>query len=176
MSEEKISPEELLDKNEIEAFKHVENGLRELDLIWSQYLESVRKIQEELDTLKAEVIEKIHRETTLMNYFKGKLQELEIKKELGVLRKEIYESLREEYNRNVIRHQRRMEALKSHIERLEDMYSIHKRRTGYPPGATRREMEKKLEDLKKLFKEGRIKREIYDKLREEITAALEELE
>jgi|GEM_PF-1183236 len=176
MSEETKAPEEVLERHEIEAFEHVENGLKELDLIWSQYLESVKKVQEELETLRAEVTEIIRREQTLANYFRNKLQELEIKKELGILRKDMYESLKEEYSRNVEKHQRRLETLEFRMRRLEEMYSVHRKRTGYPPGATRREMERRLEELEKLFKEGRIRREIYNKLKEEITATFRELE
>ena len=164
--------EEVLDRL-AEIMKEIDK----VDSYWSAYESSATRVLKEWSELREEALRILASVDSTIRVHKEELQELEVKKELGLIDEEFYEKATASINERL----RRYEALKNRIvemlDAIESRSTPHYQRlkiTTAKPDIGRLKLS--LMKLEELYNSGKIDRAVYEKIKGEVEAEIKRLE
>ena len=146
-----------------------ESKVKEMEYWWDKYSEFVRGVLDDWEKNKDEIKHRIIELTSAIENFKSLAKELDIKHELGLISDSEYNSIKTKYNNELVKYNEELEQLKTSYDKIESSIKRHYKRIMHPIVKSNEEdIKKKLELLDKLFKEGKVKEEVYKRLRKEL--------
>ncbi len=161
--------EDALVKSGEEIIARFEEAARVLNEKWSDYENSVKDAWKSWETERV----KLRRLIAVLEKAKGKyeadLKEVELRKSMGLLSEDAYEKLKGSLSARLERLSAKLGELNSRIQQVENILSQHYKRlltTTITPEAGRLRLS--LARLEELYREGRISREVYERLRAEL--------
>ena len=164
--------EEVLDR-----LSEIAKEIDKVDSYWSAYESSASRILKEWDELRREALRILASVDSTIKVHREELQELEVKKELGLIDEELYEKATSSINERL----RRCEELKNRIvemlDSIESRSAPHYQRLKI---ATARpdigRLKLSLMKLEELYNTGKIDRAVYEKIKSEVEAEIKRLE
>ncbi|RLF24085.1 MAG: hypothetical protein DRN15_04100 [Thermoprotei archaeon] len=171
VKEEVEEKEEVVVKEEkpYTRVEEIENWISSLDNMWRRYEKEAIKVIEEWHKYRQELLRKLSSMNRVIKDYETELNEVEARRELGMIDGDIYERLIDDLNRTLEELRKDRDELDNIIRRIDTMLEPHYRRVR--PSFARPSPSKiklGLLKLEELYKAGKIEKEVYEKLKKEL--------
>jgi len=173
----KLQPRKRPEDTLMEDLNRLEEHVIELNTLWERYEREALKAIETWEDLKAEAERLLAGLASSLSVCKAELDNIETKFRLGLLDEDSYIELRDSLEEKMADYEEIVAKLESAVSRVERLIAPHFKRI--MASRAKPEVEKlkvSLMKLQKLYEEGRISKETYDRLRRELQAKIAKLE
>ena len=160
-----------------ELKESIENSLRSFKLLdehWRRYESEAKRTLEEWAEVKEELIGYSRLLNNLVETIKNEIHEIEAKRELGFLDVEEANKLISSLREKMEKYSAELSEVNSLYKQLEAKAKDHRKRIIAAVPLVRNRLRLSLMKLENLFKEGKISKEMYEKLKKELEEALGE--
>ena len=165
--------EEVIEVDVKKIFEELKGKISQLDYAWERYVEIVKDFSKDWYVKKTLIQQKIMEKNALTNYYRDKILELEVKKSVGLIDEENYNTLKEDYKEKLDEALEELNYIKETLKELEDRATRHLKRVFIEAiYGDKEEIKRKIEELEKMYEEGRIRQDVYLKLKNELEQML----
>ncbi|RLE64122.1 MAG: hypothetical protein DRJ47_08480 [Thermoprotei archaeon] len=156
-----------------EIFDNLSKSINQLDYLWEKYLEAAQGVLKEWEVSRNEIEHTISVLKSLKDFYLEKKQETEVRKEIGLIDESEYNILLEKYDKEVNSADQLLKDIEDKFKILSLQLEKHFSRLILGSIDEQEEaLERQLETLEKLYSEGKISEEIYQKLKDKLEKLL----
>jgi len=154
-------------------FETLHKSLTQLDYLWEKYFDSARRALGEWYLMRSEIEQAIASLKSLENYYNEKLREFEVKKEIGLLSEEEYDSFVKTYGERLSEVKEQLSEIQNRLSVLSARIEEHLRRI--LSEAVGGDIQERIELLEKMRSEGKISEEAYKRLKDELERLISQI-
>lgn len=148
--------------------------IEKIDEFWQTYRKEVYEMLKEWIKLRIELLNLISKYVGILSRIEEEIIELTIKKEIGIISENEADYKIQELNDIKQKKEEELKKIKDIFEYIDYKASIHNIRAETPIGtiSSSNEIEKRLEKLDEMRKQGEIDENLYNKLKDELEKLL----
>ncbi|OYT25998.1 MAG: hypothetical protein B6V02_02575 [Thermoprotei archaeon ex4572_64] len=166
-------PEDAIIEHVSQMLSKFESGVKNLDSKWRDYEDSVNSVRYDWEKSKAVLSQYLTILERMISRFNIDLKEVELRRNSGILDESTYLKLKDDLNRKLEKLSVKYSELKSKFSEIDNVIYQHVKRviitTPTPEVSRLRISLARLEDM---YREGRVSKEVYIKLKSELERLL----
>ncbi|WP_069807408.1 hypothetical protein [Vulcanisaeta thermophila] len=168
-----VDTEDELIRNSENILGKFEGSAKALDNKWRDYENSVQSTKQSWEVDKMRLMRYISILTRISEKYSEDLKEIEIRRSMGLINEDTYNKLRESVQKKLDKINNKLKELNTRYQEIDNQINQHYRRllmTTVTPETSKLKLS--LAKLEEMYREGRISKEVYEKLKAEIQGVI----